>query len=107
MAQRQQHAVALACQLVRELHGDIVEKVCRHLAAKGIQSLPEIVRGSALPESQVRQALLLLIQHNYVSAYLHREDSGIKNARPPYSLYEPNVGRMLQIIRSVLRMAAA
>ena len=106
MAQRQQHAVAFACQLVKELHGDIVADVCRHLTAKGIQTLPEIVRGARLPESQVRQALLLLIQHNYVAAYLHREDSGIKNARPPYSLYEPHVDRMLQIIRCMPCMSA-
>ena len=40
-----------------------------------------------------------MLQHNYCSAYLHKEDPGIKNARPPHTLYEPHVGRMLQIIR--------
>ncbi len=43
--------------------------VCRHLATKGTQTLPEIMRGcNTLPASQVKQALLLLIQHGWADA---------------------------------------
>jgi hypothetical protein len=69
------------------------------MVSKGLQTLPDIVRGSELPPSQVKQALLLLIQQNYVAAYLHKEDPSIKTSRPPYSLYEPRIDRMLHIIR--------
>ena len=53
MAQHQQHAVALACKLIKELHGDIVGIVARQMSAKGLQTLPDIIRGTCLPESQV------------------------------------------------------
>ncbi|GAX83075.1 hypothetical protein CEUSTIGMA_g10501.t1 [Chlamydomonas eustigma] len=99
MALNQQHAVIFACKLVQELHGDIVECVCRQMASKGLQTLSEIIRGSSMSDAQVKQALLLLMQHNYVSAYLQRDESGQKNARPPYNQYEAHVGRILQIIR--------
>jgi hypothetical protein len=71
------------------------------MASKGLQTLPEIIRGSSMTDMQVKHALLLLMQHNYVSAYLQRDESGQKNARPPYNQYEAHVGRILQIIRSV------
>lgn len=76
-----------------------LQKVACHLVAKGLQPLPDIMRGTQMPPGQVKQALLLLLQHNYAVAYLHKEDEGIKNARPPYHLYAPCLERMLQIIR--------
>lgn len=76
-----------------------LQKVACHLVAKGLQPLPDIMRGTQMPPGQVKQALLLLLQHNYAVAYLHKEDEGIKNARPPYHLYAPCLDRMLQIIR--------
>ncbi|KAG1677915.1 hypothetical protein FOA52_001333 [Chlamydomonas sp. UWO 241] len=98
-AQAQQHAALLACKLVRELHGETVERVCKYMVSKGIQTLPDIVRGTELPPSQVKQALLLLLQQNYCAAFLHRDDTGVKIPRPPYSFYEPRVERMLHILR--------
>ena len=61
--------------------------------------LPEIVRGTELSPSVVKQALLVLVQHNWVSAFLHSEDPSIRSSRPPYHLYMPQVEKMLQILR--------
>jgi len=68
---------------------------------RGLQPLPEIIRGCELPGSQVKQALLLLIQHNFISAYTHKDDENARNAKPPVVLYEANVDTVLQILRCV------
>mmetsp|Transcript_28003 Transcript_28003/g.61450 ORF Transcript_28003/g.61450 Transcript_28003/m.61450 type:complete len:586 (+) Transcript_28003:89-1846(+) len=99
MAQNQQFASALACKLVKENYGEVCERICRHILAKGSQTLPDIIRGSGLPPALAKQGLLVLIQHNLVSAYLNKDDDSVKSPRPPFHTYEPNVDRMLQIIR--------
>eukprot|EP00955_Chlamydomonas_euryale_P115913 366387-Chlamydomonas_euryale.AAC.20 len=76
-----------------------LQRVCRHLLSKGLQTLPEVIRGTQLPPGQVKQALMVMVQQNYCAAYLHKEDEGVKNARQPYSLYEPRIDRMLHILR--------
>ena len=79
-------------------------------------ALPELMRALGPPEprrgappskpspnvllpGQIKQALLLLIQHNLVHAYLQKDEEGIRNPRPPQVLYAPDVDRMLQIVR--------
>jgi hypothetical protein len=76
-----------------------VQRVCRQLVGRGLQSLPDIIKGCELPSTQVKQALLLTVQHNYVSAYTHRDEEGTRGARPPVAVYEANTDVMLQIIR--------
>ncbi len=46
----------------------------------------------------MKQALLLLIQHNYVHAYMQREED-VKGQRPPMFLYAADVTAVLHIIR--------
>mmetsp|Transcript_6773 Transcript_6773/g.18176 ORF Transcript_6773/g.18176 Transcript_6773/m.18176 type:complete len:686 (+) Transcript_6773:251-2308(+) len=96
---KSQWACRLACQLIKSHHGEITETVCRQLVTRGLQTLPDIIRGCDLSGSQVKQALLLLIQHNYASVYTHKDDENARNAKPPVAMYEPNVDVILQILR--------
>lgn len=78
-----------------------VQKVCSHLISKGLQTLHEIVRGTGVPSPQVKQSLLLLIQHNYVSAYQHKDEDGPLNkpSKAPHHLYAANMDSIIQILR--------
>lgn len=99
MAQKHQHAYALAGTIIREQYGDITEKVCSYLLSKGSQTLPEVVRGTGLPLKDVRQALLVLIQHNCVTSYLVKEEATLKGNRHSYFIYQPQIDAILQLIR--------
>ncbi|GFH16938.1 uncharacterized protein HaLaN_13460 [Haematococcus lacustris] len=98
-----QWAMRLAYHLIRVYHGDISEKLCMKLASRGRQSLPDLIRASEMPASQVKQALLLLIQHNYVVVYcIKEEEEGQRGPpKPPQYLYEARVAEMLLILRSM------
>lgn len=92
-----------------------MQAVCRHLCKKGMQTLAELSRAlgpqesrgadsgaasqPALTQAQIKQALLVLLQHNWVNAYLHKDEQGLKNPRPPQTFYEADVPRILQGIR--------
>ena len=47
----------------------------------------------------LRQALLVLIQHNYVACYLRQEAPTLRGPGPQYQLYEAALPRILQILR--------
>lgn len=64
-----QHRCKLACHLIRTHFGDLVEKVCRCLVYKGPLALAEIARYTELNPSQLRNCLLVLVQHNCVQGY--------------------------------------
>ena len=69
---------------------------------RGQQTLSDIVRGTnGLSASQIKQALLLMIQHNYVNVYTQKDDESARVVRPPTVLYESNVDVILQILRCV------
>lgn len=77
------------------------QKVCKYLATRGTQTLSDIGRGTGLPLSQIKQSLLLMVQHNYVVAYTHKDEEGPKGGKPPYNMYRVDVDMVLQILRSV------
>ena len=52
-----------------------------------------------LPPATLRQALLVLIQHNYVACYLRQEAPTLRGPGPQYQLYEAALPRILQILR--------
>ncbi len=72
----------------------------KHLTAKGLLSLGDVIRGTGLSAPLVKQALLILLQQNCINAYLQPGEESFRGARPSFHLYEPNLGRVLQIIRS-------
>ena len=52
-----------------------------------------------LPPATLRQALLVLIQHNYVACYLREEAATLRGPGPQYQLYEAALPRILQSLR--------
>ncbi|GLC40692.1 hypothetical protein PLESTM_001102200 [Pleodorina starrii] len=99
MATRKQFACDLAIRLVQEQYGDAVGRVFKQLAGKGLLPLGEIIRGTGMTAALVKQALLILVQQNCVTAYLQPGEESFRGPRPGFHLYEANLSRVLQIIR--------
>lgn len=70
-------------------------------AAAPLEQYGELVRVSGLPAAQLRAALLVLLQHNYVSCYLKEEPPTLRGPGPSYHLYEAALPRILQSLRWV------
>ncbi|XP_039117325.1 DNA-directed RNA polymerase III subunit rpc3 [Dioscorea cayenensis subsp. rotundata] len=64
-----QHGLRLAAGLITSHFGDLVGKVCECLLRRGTLSLHEIIRFTELSSSQVKNCLLVLIQHSCVQAF--------------------------------------
>ncbi|CAM6128496.1 unnamed protein product [Calypogeia fissa] len=79
-----QHRCKLACHLIRTHFGELVEKVCSCLIYKGPLALPEIGRYTELNPGQLRNCLLVLVQHNCVQGY-KVEHEAIGQAAPKVS----------------------
>lgn len=99
MIYRSPHACIFALQLVREQYGELSERVCGCLIKRGAQTLMELARGVGLPGSQLREALLLLIQHNCVNAYLQVNEATLRSAESSQCVYEAAPAAILQSLR--------
>ncbi|KAG2634830.1 DNA-directed RNA polymerase III subunit rpc3-like [Panicum virgatum] len=64
-----QHGILLAVSIISDHFGPLVSKVCGCLLRHGALSLHEIVRRLELSRGQVKNSLLVLIQHNCVQAF--------------------------------------
>ncbi|KAL6615791.1 hypothetical protein ACP70R_038061 [Stipagrostis hirtigluma subsp. patula] len=69
MVSQSQHGVLLAVGIISDHFGPLVSKVCGCLLRHGPLSLQEIVRRLELSPGQVKNSLLVLIQHNCVQAF--------------------------------------
>jgi hypothetical protein len=69
------------------------------LLNKGRQTLPELLRASQLEAPVVKQALLVLLQHNMVQAWLQPEERLLDAVRPAQFLYEARLDAILQDTR--------
>ncbi|KAL4446224.1 hypothetical protein ABPG77_003031 [Micractinium sp. CCAP 211/92] len=98
-AARGPHACRLALKLVDEALGPVCRTVIACLVDHGIQQYGELVRSSGLPAAQLRAALLVLIQHNYVNCYLKEEPPTLRGPGPSYHVYEAALPRILQSLR--------
>lgn len=98
-AARGPHARRLALKLVDEALGPVCRRVIACLIDHGMQQYGELVRVSGLPAAQLRAALLVLLQHNYVSCYLKEEPPTLRGPGPSYHLYEAALPRILQSLR--------
>lgn len=77
---------------------------CHPWAAPCVQ-YGELVRVSGLPAGQLRAALLVLIQHNYVNCYHKEEPPTLRGPGPAYFLYEAALPRILQSLRCDAQLA--
>ncbi|KAI5072187.1 hypothetical protein GOP47_0012293 [Adiantum capillus-veneris] len=64
-----QHGRKLAYEIICNQFGELVGKVIRCLLLKGHLSLPELARFSEIGATQLRNCLLVLIQHNCIQGY--------------------------------------
>jgi hypothetical protein len=77
-----------------------LQEVVKGLLVRGRSTLGEIVRATpSIPYALIKQLLLMLIQQNCVQAYFLPEEQFVTGTRPPMTLYEPCLDRILQSIR--------
>ncbi|WCJ42889.1 RNA polymerase III subunit RPC82 family protein [Euphorbia peplus] len=70
-----ENGINYAVHLLTTHFGNLVAKVCECLLRKGPLTLHNILRYTALSQTQVKNSLLVLIQHNSVQAF-RLEDAG-------------------------------
>ncbi len=66
---------------------------------RGRQTLPELLRSCDLSPQLVKQAMLVLLQHNHAAAYTVRPDPDSLVLRPPYCVYQADLARTLSCLR--------
>ncbi|KAF3780913.1 DNA-directed RNA polymerase III subunit [Nymphaea thermarum] len=68
------HGILLAVDIITTSFGDIVGKVCNCLLEKGALTIQDLARFTKLKPSQLKNSLLVLIQHNCVQAFTRSTD---------------------------------
>ncbi|CAM0954092.1 unnamed protein product [Alopecurus aequalis] len=71
-----QHGILLAVGIISDHFGPLVAKVCECLLRHGPLQLPEIARRVKLRRNDLKNALLVLIQHNCVQAFSNPRPKG-------------------------------
>ncbi|GBG00157.1 DNA-directed RNA polymerase III subunit [Raphidocelis subcapitata] len=99
MGSESQHAHNMAKKLISSFLGEPAEALLSVMLRIGRAPLPEIARACDLPGKQLRHALLVLLQHNFVRAYLQPEEVFVSGVRAPQYLYEPCTDWVLQLLR--------
>ncbi|KAJ7974182.1 DNA-directed RNA polymerase III subunit RPC3 [Quillaja saponaria] len=82
-----QNGIKLAVHVITNHFGNLVANVCEYLLRKGPLTLEELVRFTELTSEQVKNSLLVLIQHNCVQAYSHEEEGGSTTAAKANTKY--------------------
>eukprot|EP00126_Sphaerothecum_destruens_P008632 Sdes_comp20285_c0_seq1m13862 len=62
----------LACFILKEHFGSVVEQIAKVLLSRGRKSIRELIQETKLPRSQIQNALFVLLQHNLV---VYQEDA--------------------------------
>uniref|UniRef100_A0A0D9V450 DNA-directed RNA polymerase III subunit RPC3 n=1 Tax=Leersia perrieri TaxID=77586 RepID=A0A0D9V450_9ORYZ len=100
-----QHGILLAVSIISDHFGPLVSKVCGCLLRHGALPLQEIVRRLELSPGQVKNSLLVLIQHNCVQAFNSPRGSGDKTATHYLAnfdniLHRQRFSKFLSVIRA-------
>uniref|UniRef100_A0A0D9YD52 DNA-directed RNA polymerase III subunit RPC3 n=1 Tax=Oryza glumipatula TaxID=40148 RepID=A0A0D9YD52_9ORYZ len=83
-----QHGILLAVAIISDHFGPLVSKVCRCLLRHGALPLQEIVRRLELSPGQVKNSLLVLIQHNCVQAFNAPRGNGDKTVTHYLAIFD-------------------
>ncbi|XP_028103978.1 DNA-directed RNA polymerase III subunit RPC3 isoform X3 [Camellia sinensis] len=75
-----QYGIKLSVSLISSYFGNLVAKVCECLLRRGTLSCANIVRFTELNKVQVRNSLLVLIQHNCVQAFSIQQEGSFGEA---------------------------
>uniref|UniRef100_A0A0E0JME9 DNA-directed RNA polymerase III subunit RPC3 n=1 Tax=Oryza punctata TaxID=4537 RepID=A0A0E0JME9_ORYPU len=100
-----QHGILLAVSIISDHFGPLVSKVCRCLLRHGALPLQEIVRRLELSPGQVKNSLLVLIQHNCVQAFNAPRGSGDKTVTHYLAIFDnilhrQRFSKFLSVIRA-------
>ncbi|XP_078168304.1 uncharacterized protein LOC144562866 isoform X2 [Carex rostrata] len=107
-----QHAAKLAADIISSHFGNLVAKVCGCLLQHGTLSLQEIVRFTDMMGSNVKNCLLVLIQHNCVQAFsIPRKGSTDKTVTQYMAIFDNIINRMrfskfLSVVKDDLALEA-
>ncbi|CAN1284009.1 DNA-directed RNA polymerase III subunit RPC3 [Linum perenne] len=82
-----EHGILYAVHLITNHFGNLVAKVCECLLRKGALPLHAIARRTELSNSQVKNSLLVLIQHNCAQAFFLEETEDAGEAGRVYTQY--------------------
>ncbi|PUZ55358.1 hypothetical protein GQ55_5G205600 [Panicum hallii var. hallii] len=89
-----QHGILLAVSIISDHFGPLVSKVCGCLLRHGALSLHEIVRRLELSPGQVKNSLLVLIQHSCVQAFSTPRGSGGKTVTVYLAIFDNVLHRL-------------
>ncbi|KAJ1284779.1 hypothetical protein BS78_03G231300 [Paspalum vaginatum] len=89
-----QHGILLAISIISDHFGPLVSKVCGCLLRHGPLSLQDIIRRLQLSSGQVKNSLLVLIQHNCVQAYSTPRGSGDKTVTLYLAIFDNVLHRL-------------
>ncbi|KAM4069035.1 hypothetical protein ACB094_12G058600 [Castanea mollissima] len=70
------YGIKLAVHLITNHFGTLVAKVCDNLLRRGPLTLQQVIRYTELTPQQVKNSLLILIQHNCVQAFTLESQGG-------------------------------
>ncbi|XP_048326847.2 uncharacterized protein LOC107414510 isoform X2 [Ziziphus jujuba] len=75
------YGIKFAVHIVTSHFGNLVAKVCENLLKRGPLTLQQLVRFTELTSVQVKNSLLILIQHNCVQAFSAEQPDDIVNGQ--------------------------
>lgn len=94
-----QHGRKLAYEIIHNQFGELVGKVCQCLLFRGHVSLPDLARLSEVATPQLRNCLLVLVQHNCIQGFrLEVEGAGLAPSKV-LTLYVAIVSNILHRMR--------
>ncbi|RDX69884.1 DNA-directed RNA polymerase III subunit RPC3, partial [Mucuna pruriens] len=79
-----QYGIKFAVHLITNHFGNLVSKVCENLLSHGPLTLDQLIRHTELTKEQVKNSLLVLVQHNCVQAFVSSpedDDDGVDRLR--------------------------
>jgi len=82
--------LSMAGHIMSNDFGRVVSAVCSRLLSHGATTLAELAKGVELPASQLRNALLVLVQHNIVKC-ISKPPGKLQVNREPSILYEASL----------------
>ncbi|CAN1284015.1 DNA-directed RNA polymerase III subunit RPC3 [Linum perenne] len=96
-----EHGILYAVHLITNHFGNLVAKVCECLLRKGALPLHAIARRTELSNSQVKNSLLVLIQHNCAQAFFLEETVSAEDAGEAGRVYTQYIALFHNILHRV------
>ncbi|KAF1880504.1 hypothetical protein Lal_00011562 [Lupinus albus] len=97
-----EYGLKLAVHLITTHFGNIVANVCENLLRKGPLTLEQLIRFTELKREQVKNSLLVLVQHNCVQPFRNQDQQD--GAKTEYMalfdniLHRPRFPKFLDIV---------